>query len=156
MCNESVYSRSHRNQNDAMTKDGWVGRETTATTISDITWLRACEGVTREERSIVRVLKCGWSHLAATDALEMVCLIIRYYSCKNSVCSRNNPQLCLDPPKSKLHDGQKRINEVGKWTRENTAFWTILRGGVRVQARRVAVWIVLIFGRLAVMTTQAS
>ncbi len=26
----------------------------------------------------------------------------------------NNPQLCLDPSKSKWHDGQRRINEAGK------------------------------------------
>ncbi len=33
-------------------------------------------------------------------------------NCRNSVCSRNSPQPCLDPPKSKWHDGQRRINEA--------------------------------------------
>ncbi len=31
------------------------------------------------------------------------------------VCSRNSPQQCLYPPKSEWHDGQIRINEVGKY-----------------------------------------
>ncbi len=66
------------------------------------------------------------------------------------------PQLCLDPPKSKRHDGQSRINEMGKRSRQNTAFWMILRGSVRVQACRAAVWIEFAFGRLGVMATQAS
>ncbi len=30
----------------------------------------------------------------------------------------NWPQPCLDPPKSKWHDGQRRINEAGKCIRE--------------------------------------
>ncbi len=59
--------------------------------------------------------------------------------CKEPVCSTNSPQPCLDPPKSELHDGQRRINEAGKCSRENTSFWTILRGGVRVQACHAAV-----------------
>ncbi len=29
---------------------------------------------------------------------------------RNSVCSRNSPQPCLDPPKSEWHDGQRQIN----------------------------------------------
>ncbi len=32
-------------------------------------------------------------------------------SCNNS----HAPQPCLDPPKSKWHDGQRRINEAGKY-----------------------------------------
>ncbi len=72
--------------------------------------------------------------------------------CRNSVCSRNSPQPCLGPPISKWHDGQRRINEVGKCIRENTAF----RGGVRVLACHAAVCIEFSFGRLGVMTTQAS
>ncbi len=35
--------------------------------------------------------------------------------CKESVCSTNNPQPCLDPPKSVWHDGQNRINEMEKF-----------------------------------------
>ncbi len=42
--------------------------------------------------------------------------------CRYSVCSTNNPQPCLDTPKSKWHDDQSRINEAGKCIRENTAF----------------------------------
>ncbi len=72
------------------------------------------------------------------------------------VCSTNNPQPCLDPPKSKWHDGQRQINEAGKCISENTAFETIRRGGVPVQACRVAVCIEFDFGHLGVMTTQAS
>ncbi len=75
---------------------------------------------------------------------------------KISICSINNLQPCLDPPKSKWPDGQRRINEAGKCIRENTAFWTILRSGVRVQACHAAVWIVFAFGREGVMTTHAS
>ncbi len=77
-------------------------------------------------------------------------------SCKNSVCSRNSPQPCLDPPKSEWHDGQRQINEAGNCIRENTALRTKFRGGVWVQACHAAVWIEIVFGRLGVMTTQAS
>ncbi len=54
-----------------------------------------------------------------------------------------------------------RWPKTDKWggkiyNRENTAFWTILRGGVRVQAWHAAVWIEFAFGRLGVITTQAS
>ncbi len=60
-------------------------------------------------------------------------------NCKNSVCSRNSLQPCLDPPKSEWHDGQRQINEAGKCIRENAALRTKYRGGVRVQACHVAV-----------------
>ncbi len=40
--------------------------------------------------------------------------------------------------------------------KENTAFWSILRGGIRVQAWYTAVCLECAFGRLGVMTTQAS
>ncbi len=59
--------------------------------------------------------------------------------CKSSVCSRNSPQPCLDPPKSEWHDGQMQINEAGKCIRENTALRTKFRGDVRVQACHAAV-----------------
>ncbi len=32
------------------------------------------------------------------------------------------PQLCLDPPKSKRRHDLSRINEMGKRSRQNTAF----------------------------------
>ncbi len=51
--------------------------------------------------------------------------------------------------KSKWHNDQRQINE-------HTAFWTISRGGVRVQACHVAVSIEFAFGCLGVMTTQTS
>ncbi len=73
----------------------------------------------------------------------------------NSVCSRNSPQPFLDPPKSEWQDGQRQINKAGKCIRVNTAFWTILRDGVSVQ-NLCAVCIEFAFGRLVVMTTQAS
>ncbi len=76
--------------------------------------------------------------------------------CKNSVCSRNSPQPCLDPHKSEWHDGQRQINEAGKCIRENTAWRTKFRGGARVEACQAAVWIEFAFGRLGVMTTRAS
>ncbi len=57
------------------------------------------------------------------------------------VCSRNGPQPCLDPPKSKWHDGQRRINEAGKCIRENTALRTKFRGGVpRGCVNRIRLW----------------
>ncbi len=56
-----------------------------------------------------------------------------------SVCSKNSPQPCLDPPKSEWHDGQRQINEAGKCIMENTALRTKFRGGVRVQACHAAV-----------------
>ncbi len=59
-------------------------------------------------------------------------------------------------PKSEWHDGQRRINDAGKCTRENKAFWTILRSGVRIQTCHAAVWIELAFGQLCVITTQTS
>ncbi len=71
--------------------------------------------------------------------------VSRTYSCKNSVCSRNSPQPCLDSPKSEWHDGQRHINEAGKCIRENTALRTKFRGGVRVQACHAAVWIEFAF-----------
>ncbi len=68
--------------------------------------------------------------------MELAAVIAR----KESVCSTYSPQLCLkQPPQSKWHDGQRHINEAGKCIRENTAFGTIFRGGVRVQACRAAV-----------------
>ncbi len=76
--------------------------------------------------------------------------------CRNSVCSRNSPQPCLDPPNSKCHDGQRQITEAGKYIRENTAFRTKFRGDVRIQLCHAAVWIEFAFGRLGVITTQAS
>ncbi len=79
-----------------------------------------------------------------------------FFILQGAVCPTNNPQSCIDPPKSQWHDAQRRINETGKSTRENTAFWTILRGGVRVQAWHAALRIEFAFGRLGVMTTQAS
>ncbi len=80
----------------------------------------------------------------------------RPWSCKVSVSSTRNTQPCLDPPKAKWHDGRRRINKAGKCIRENTALRTKFRGGVRIQACHAAVWIQFAFGRLAVMTTQAS
>ncbi len=65
--------------------------------------------------------------------------------CRCSVCSRISPQPCLDPPKSKWHDGQRQINEAGKCIRENTALRTKFRGDVRVQACHAAVWIEFVF-----------
>ncbi len=59
--------------------------------------------------------------------------------CRNSVCSKNSPQPCLDPSKSEWHDGQSQINEAGKCISENTALRTKFRGGVRVQACHAAV-----------------
>ncbi len=76
--------------------------------------------------------------------------------CKNSVCSRNSSQSCLDPPKSEWHNGQRRINEAGKFIRENTALRMKFGVGVRVQACHAAVWIEFAFDRLGVSTTQAS
>ncbi len=65
--------------------------------------------------------------------------------CRYSVCSRNSPQPCLDPPKSEWHDGQRQINEAGKCIRENTALRSKFRGGVRVQACHAAVWLEFAF-----------
>ncbi len=59
--------------------------------------------------------------------------------CKESVYSTYDFQSCLDPPKSKWHDGQRRINKAVKCIRENTALFAMLRGGVRVQSGRSAV-----------------
>ncbi len=42
--------------------------------------------------------------------------------CKEPVCSTSTPQPCLDPPKLKWHNNQRRINEAEKYIRENTAF----------------------------------
>ncbi len=67
------------------------------------------------------------------------------FYCRNSVCSRNSPQPCLDPSKSEWHDGQRQINEAGKCIRENTALRTKFKGGVRVQACHAAVWIEFAF-----------
>ncbi len=55
------------------------------------------------------------------------------------------------PPKSKGHDDQRQINETGKFTRENKAFWTILGGGVRAQACHAAVYKDFAFGRLGAL-----
>ncbi len=63
----------------------------------------------------------------------------RLQSVRFSVCSRNSPQPCLDPPESEWHDGQRRINEAGKCIRTNTALRRKFRGGVRVQAYHAAV-----------------
>ncbi len=59
-------------------------------------------------------------------------------------------------PKSEWHDGQRPVNETGKCFSENTARGTIFRDGVRVEACHVAVCMEFAFGRLGVITTQAS
>ncbi len=81
---------------------------------------------------------------------------LREKTCRHSACSRSIPQPCLDPPKSEWHDGQRQKNEPGKCIRENTALRTKFRGDVRVQACHAAVRIEFAFGRLGVITTQAS
>ncbi len=70
---------------------------------------------------------------------------LRARQCRNSVCSRNSPQSCLDPHKSEWHDGQRQLNEAGKCIRKNTALRTKFRGGVRVQACHAAVSIEFAF-----------
>ncbi len=66
------------------------------------------------------------------------------------------PQPGLDPPKSEWHDGQRQINEAGKYIRDYTALRTKSRCGVRVQVLHAAVCVEFAFGRLSVITTQAS
>ncbi len=44
------------------------------------------------------------------------------------------------PPNQNVTYGQKRINEAGRCIRENTAFRTVLRSGVRVQLNRIRLW----------------
>ncbi len=63
-------------------------------------------------------------------------------ACKESVSSTSNPPPCLDSPISKWHDGQRRINEVGRCirydrdvlgmtsllpSRYSRAFWILIR-----------------------------
>ncbi len=45
-----------------------------------------------------------------------------------------SPQPYAYPPKSKCHDGQSWINETGRLYSENTALFTMLRGGMRIKA----------------------
>ncbi len=66
-------------------------------------------------------------------------------------CSRNSPQPSLNPPKSEWHDGQRQINEAGKYIRENTALRTKFRDSVRVHACQSAVCLEFAFCRLGVM-----
>ncbi len=42
-----------------------------------------------------------------------------------SVCSRSNPKKYLDPPKSKWHNRQSRVNEMGNGITKNTDFCTV-------------------------------
>ncbi len=49
--------------------------------------------------------------------------------------------MSLDSPKSEWHVGQRQINEAENVLGKNTALRTILRGGVRIQTCRVAVWL---------------
>ncbi len=63
------------------------------------------------------------------------------FQCRNSACSRNSPQPCLDHPKSKWHDGQRWINEAEKCIMGNTVLRTKFRSVVCVQACHAAVWI---------------
>ncbi len=95
-------------------------------------------------------------HFNNTNHTLLVDTNVFYKWHRYSVFSRNNPQPCLDPPKSECHDGQRQINEAEKCIRENTALRTKFRGGVPVQACHAAVWKEFAFGRLGVMTTQAS
>ncbi len=75
---------------------------------------------------------------------------------RNRVVLRTAPAHVSIPFKSKPHDCQRRISEVGKCIMENTAFGTALEGGVGVQACRVAMFLELASGRLDLMTTQSS
>ncbi len=68
------------------------------------------------------------------------------------VCSSDNPQPCLDPPKSKGHDGQRQISWVGKMYWKVTTLRMQLRGGVCVQSGRAAVFAC---GRLGMANAQA-
>ncbi len=87
-----------------------------------------------------------WHHIAHQTGKQKSIIQILNWPCKNSVCSRNGPQPCLDPPpQSEWHDGQRQMNEAGKCIRENTALRTKFRGGVRVQACHAAVWIEFAF-----------
>ncbi len=119
------------------------------------------QGTTKElyKNKIKKTWTCQWEKTVSlrrifnTDCVPMlVCMMgfetskplkqtneVAQSTCKNSVCPRNSPQPCLDPPKSEWHDGQRRINEAGKCIRENTAFRTKFRGGIRVQACHAAV-----------------
>ncbi len=60
------------------------------------------------------------------------------------------------PPKSKWHDGHRRVHEAGKCIRESTALRTKFRGDVRVQVCHAAVYLEFAFGRLGVITIQVS
>ncbi len=53
---------------------------------------------------------------------------------------RTTPSHVSIPPNQNVTFGQKRINETGRCNRENTAFWTVLRTGVRVQLNRIRLW----------------
>ncbi len=41
------------------------------------------------------------------------------------VCSTNNPQPCLVPPKSECHDWQTRIDEMGKLFPEKLLYFSV-------------------------------
>ncbi len=57
----------------------------------------------------------------------------RLQSVRYSVCSRNIPQPCLDPPKSEWHDGQRRINESGKCSlKKEIQSWRLGSGMLRL------------------------
>ncbi len=77
-------------------------------------------------------------------------------TCKVFGLFYEQPPAMSRSPKSKWQDGQRQINEAGKCIRGITALRTKFRGGVPVQVRHVAVLIEFAFGRLGVMTTQAS
>ncbi len=59
-------------------------------------------------------------------------------------------------PQNRNGEMAKYINGAGKFIRENTAFWTILRGGVCVQVCRAAVCLEFALGRLSVRNAHAS
>ncbi len=76
-----------------------------------------------------------------------------------SPCSKNNPEDVSIPPPlrpKKTNCMTARINDIEKFNRKNTTFWTVLRDGVRVLLWRVAVWLEWVFGRQNVTNAQAS
>ncbi len=73
--------------------------------------------------------------------------------CKESVCSTNNLQPCLDSFKSHWNDGW--ISMTGNIYTENAALFPMQRGGLRVQSGRVTVC-VFAWVRPGVMNAQAS
>ncbi len=74
-------------------------------------------------------------------AMQLRTADVYAFICKESVRSTNNPQPCLDPPKSEWHDGQRQLNEAVKYSLLNDIKrWRSCSGVPRGCGNKIRLW----------------